>query len=236
MTLLLPAYNKLIGGGGGPILSSGEFLAMGGTDYVRTLDIELPVDGLLFVLFTYRATSFNGCSPRMDGSFFQRFFVSGGGISVDTCVLRASAGTRTITLSDDASFPGETDLAWYLLPYDDGSSSSLTPNADRDPLAPSSTADDTLTLKLDDLSGTAHHIVSAVCYRDNTTPPDVLSLTGWSSYEDVQFDAGPRGISASLSVSAPLNPGPSITIADNNSDGFQLQLFSLRPYDATLTI
>jgi hypothetical protein len=236
MTLLLPAYNKLIGGGG-PIFSSSEFLAMGGTDTNRTLDIELPVDGLLVALFTYRQLAAAGCIPRIDGvNFGVRRHAGGGGVSVEMCADRASAGTRTISMNRVFTDPEATDLAWYLLPYDDGLATSFSASSDRDPTTLSSTADAALSTALTNLSSTAHNIVAASCFRDNATPPDVLSLTGWSSYEDLQFDAGPRGISASLSVSAPINPGPSAATSANSSDGFAIHHFSLRPYDATLTI
>jgi len=237
MTLLLPAYNKLIGGAGGPIFSSGSFLAMGGTDTNRTLDIELPVDGLLVALFTYRELSAGDCVPQIDGAAFGlRRHASGGGVTVEMCADRASAGTRTISVDRVFSQPQGTDLAWYLLPYDDGLATSFSAAFDSDPVTLASTADAALSTGLTDLSATAHNIVAASCFRNNATPPDVLSLTGWSSYEDVQFDAGPRGISASLSVSAPINPGPSAATAANSSDGFLIHHASIRPYDATLTI
>jgi len=237
MTLLLPAYNKLVGGGSGVVLSSGGFLAMAGTDTNRTLDIELPVDGLLFAMFAYRELSSAGAEPRLDSVLFdERRHASGGGVSVELCIDRASAGTRTVSLNRIFSDPQATDLAWYLLPYDDGLTSPFTGGYSSDPGTIVSTADASLNTALADLSSTNHNIVAAASYRDNSTPPSLLTLGGWSSYEDLQFNAGPRGISASLSVSAPINPGPAAATAANSSDGFQLHHVSVREYNATLTI
>jgi len=191
MTLLLPAYNKLIGGGGAGAQTGGwEASVAGGGGTTETISATLDYDGVLVWATVAQQSNLASIGPIFNGSDVgvvssQVRVLTTPNYLVGVHATATVAGTYDFGMGRLFINPGDTDIFWYHYPFWDsdgtigGASNAQTQSA----------TETTLQRSTADFSSFSDVFLGAAAFRNGGTIGDITWAT-YTEYDSFDADGG----------------------------------------------